>query len=370
MVDPRVSNLAKLIVNYCVYLKKGEEIVINATTESIPLIRELVKYAVEAGAYPVFINLNEESIMEVFYKYAPFEVLSHVSLIEKELISRVNALINILAPSHTKPLMGIDPEKLKVRSMARKELNMIYLERSAKGELKWVVAPYPTKALAQEAGMSIGEYEDFVYHATYADTSDPVKAWLEISEKQNRIVEFLNKAHEIRYIGEGIDLYLRTDGRKWINDDGHHNMPGGEAFSAPIEDSVEGYVKFEYPAIWRGVEVDGVKLVFRKGEVVEASAVKGNEFLRKMLETDDGARRVGEIAFGLNYNITKFTKEILFDEKIGGTIHLALGSSYPETGGLNKSAIHWDMIKDMRNAKVFVDGDLVYENGVFLYELL
>jgi len=369
MVDPRISNLARLIVNYCVSLKKGEEVVINATVESIPLVREIVRYTVEAGAYPVFINISDESVTEAFYKHAPLDVLSHVSTLEKELVSRVNAQISILAPSHTKPLVGVDPEKLRVRSQARRELNKIFLERSAKGELKWVIAPYPTRALAQEAGMSISDFEDFVYHATYADSPDPVSEWTRIGEELGKIAGFLNKAREIRYVGPGIDLYLRTDGRVWISDDGHYNMPGGEVFSAPLEDSVEGYVEFDYPAIWRGVEVEGVKLVFRRGEVVEASARKGEAFLKKMLETDEGARRVGEIAFGMNYNITRFTKEILFDEKIGGTIHLALGSAYPETGGRNVSAIHWDMIKDMKNARVYVDGELVYENGRFTIEL-
>lgn len=368
MVDPRVSNLAKLIVNYCVDLKKGEEVVVNATVEAVPLVRELMRYIVEAGAYPVIINLSDESITEAFYKYAPKEVLEHVSPIEKELISRINASISILAPSHTKPLVNIDPDKLRMRSVARKEITSIYLERSAKGELKWVIAPYPTRAMAQEAGMSISEYEDFVFHATFADSEDPVGAWEGIGERQRKIAELLNKAHEIRYNGNGIDLYIRVDGRKWINDDGHYNMPGGEVFSAPIEDSAEGFVNFDYPAIWRGVEVEGVRLVFRKGEVVEASARKGEAFLKKMLEADEGARRIGEIAFGLNYNITRFTKEILFDEKIGGTIHLALGSAYPETGGLNKSSIHWDMIKDMGDGRVYVDGELLYQNGGFLLD--
>ncbi|MCY0867853.1 MAG: aminopeptidase [Desulfurococcus sp.] len=365
MADPRVSNLARLIVDYCVHLKKGEEVVINATVESIPLVREIVKYTVEAGAYPVFINISDESITEVFYKHASSDILSHVSVLEEELVSRVNAQISILAPSHTKPLVSIDPEKLKLRSQARRGLNKIFLERSARGELKWVVAPFPTRALAQEAGMSISEYEDFVYHATFADTQDPVSEWVRIGEKMRRIAEFLGKAREIKYTGPGVDLYLRVDGRIWVGDDGHYNMPGGEVFTAPIEDSAEGYIEFDYPAIWRGVEVEGVRLVFRKGEVVEASARRGGEFLKKMLETDEGARRIGEIAFGLNYNISRFTKEILFDEKIGGTIHLALGSAYPETGGRNVSAIHWDMIKDMRNARVYVDGELVYENGRF-----
>ncbi len=370
MVDPRISNLARLITEYCVYLEKGEEVVISGGIEALPLIREIVKYTVQKGAYPLMINLGDESISEVFYKYATDDVLSHVSMIEKEMVEKVNAFINILSPSHTKPLMGIDPEKLKKRSQARKELNMIFMQRSAKGELKWVIAPFPTRALAQEAGMSILDYQDFVFHATYSDSPDPVKAWIDIGKKQEMIANFLNKVGELRYTGPGIELTLRVDGRKWINDDGHYNMPGGEVFSAPIEDSVNGWVEFDYPAIWRGVEVEGVKLVFKKGVVVEAKARRGEEFLKKMLETDEGAKRLGEIAFGLNYNITRFTKEILFDEKIGGTIHMALGAAYPECGGKNVSAIHWDMIKNMKKHRVYADGDLIYENGRFIEEIL
>ncbi len=370
MTDPRVSRLARLLVEYCIEAKKGDEVIVNAGIQAIPLVREIVKELVTRGAYPLFTMLVDEEIGEVFYKYAPREVLEYISPIEKEIISRINASISILSPSHTKPLVGVDPEKIKIRSSARRELTKIFMERSAKGELKWVVTAYPTRALAQEAGMSILDYEDFVYHAVYADTDDPISKWREIAAKQEKIARFLDKVHELKYIGPGIDLYLRVDGRKWINDDGRHNMPGGEVFSAPVEDSVEGWVEFDYPAIWRGVEVEGVKLVFRKGIVVEAHARRGEEFLKKMLETDDGAKRLGEIAFGLNYNITRFTKEILFDEKLGGTIHMALGAAYPETGGKNVSAIHWDMIKDMKKHRVYADGDLIYENGRFIEEIL
>ena len=370
MVDPRISNLARLIVEYCIYLKPGEEVAINGTVESIPLIRELVKYIVQRGAYPATIRLEEESITEAFYRYAPKEVLEHVSSIEEHVVKNIDAAITILAPSHTKPLISIDPEKMRIRSKARSPLTRIFIERSARKELKWVVAPYPTRALAQEAGMSISEYEDFVYHAVYADSEDPISAWKEIAKEQEKIARFLNKVGELRYRGPGIDLVVKVDGRKWINDDGHYNMPGGEVFSAPIEDSVEGYIEFDYPAIWRGIEVEGIKLVFKRGVVVEAKAVKGGEFLRKMLETDEGAKRIGEIAFGLNYNISRFTKEILFDEKMGGTMHIALGAAYPETGGKNFSGIHWDLIKDMKKHKVYADEDLVYENGRFIAEVL
>ncbi len=370
LTDPRISRLARLLVEYCIEAREGDEVLVNAGVEAVPLVREVVKELVSHGAYPLMINLSDESITEAFYKHATRSVLEHVSPIEKMLIKKVDATISIISPSHTKPLVGIDPEKLKVRSMARRELTRIFMERSARRELRWVVTAYPTRALAQEAGMSILDYEDFVYHATYSDTGDPVKEWRRIRDEQQKIADFLNKVSELRYEGPGIDLKLSVAGRKWINDDGKYNMPGGEVFSAPVEDSVEGWVLFDYPAVWRGVEVEGVKLVFKKGVVVEATAKKGEEFLRKMLETDEGAKRLGEIAFGLNYNITRHTKEILFDEKIGGTIHMALGAAYPETGGKNVSAIHWDMIKDMKKHRVYADGDLVYENGRFLEDVL
>lgn len=369
MVDRRVVNLARLVVEYCVSVKEGEEVSIDGSPESIPFIRELVKHTVQRGGYPI-VRISDESILEAFYKYASESVLKHVSSIERELSEKINAMIRIHAPTHTKPLSSIDPVKLKTRSIATRELTEIFLRRSSRGELKWVVVAYPTRALAQEAGMSIEEYEDFVYKATKADTDDPVSAWIEIGRRQQRIADFLSRVGELRFTGQGIDLYMRVDGRKWINDDGRNNMPGGEVFSAPIEDSVEGFVEFDYPAIWRGREVEGVRLVFRRGEVVEARAVKGEDFLRRMLETDEGARRLGEIAFGLNYSIDRMTRDILFDEKIGGTIHMALGSAYPETGGRNVSAIHWDMIKNMKNARVYADGDLVYENGRFLVEVI
>ncbi|MEM4452005.1 MAG: aminopeptidase [Thermosphaera sp.] len=366
MIDPRIQKHAEIITEYSLNLKPGEEVLINASIEAIPLVRELVRKIVEKNAYPVMIRLDEESITEAFYKAASPTVLSHVSPIEKELIEKINASISIISPSHTKPLVSVDPEKIRIRSRARQELNKIFLERSAKGELKWVVTIYPTKALAQEAGMSISEYEDFVFHALHADSEDPVGEWMRIGDHISKIAEFLNKVKELRFVGPGIDLLVSVEGRKWIADDGRNNMPGGEVFTGPVEDLVEGFVEFEYPAIWRGVEVEGVRLVFRNGKVVEASARRGEEFLKKMLSTDEGASRLGEIAFGLNYNIERYTKEILFDEKIGGTIHMALGSSYPETGGRNVSSIHWDMIKDMSKGKVYADGTVIYENGRFI----
>ncbi len=367
MVDIRVSRLAELVVKYCIELNKGEEVYITGTIDSLPFIRELYKAIVTIGGYPI-LNLYDETLHEIFYKYADYDVLKHVSPIEKYLYEHINARISILSYTHTKYLSSINPERIKVRSSAVRELTEIFMRRDAEGTLKWVVVPYPTKAMAQEAGMSLIEFEDFVFKACMIDKEDPIAAWREQGKRQEKIAQLLNKAHELRIIGEDTDLYMRVDGRIWINDDGRKNMPGGEVFSAPIEDSVEGTIRFTYPAIWRGMEVEDVKLTFKRGVVIDAKAGKGEAFLKKILETDEGARRVGEVAFGLNYSITRFTKQILFDEKIGGTIHIALGAAYPKTGGRNRSAIHWDMIKDMREGKVYVDGDLVYENGKFIVE--
>ena len=370
MADPRISKLAKLIAEYCVSIRPGDEVVISAGLEALPLVRELYREIVSRGGYPLLVSLRDEVLDEIFYRYAKDEVLDHVSPVEKLLAEKVDVSISILAPSHTKHLSSVDPERMARRSRARFELSRIFMERSARGELRWTVAPYPTRAMAQEAGMSILEFEEFVYRATMVDRDDPVAAWREKAREQQKIADMLNKVSELHFKGPGIDFRVSVAGRKWINDDGRNNMPGGEVFTGPVEDTAEGYIEFDYPAIWRGVEVEGVRLVFRRGEVVEATARKGEDFLRRMLQADEGARRLGELAFGLNYNIDRFTKEILFDEKIGGTMHIALGASYPETGGRNQSSIHWDMIRSLWNHKVYADGDLVYENGRFIKDVL
>ncbi len=364
------EKLAKLIAEYCVGIRKGDEVSIAAGIEALPLVRSMYREVVARGGYPVMTILRDEVLDEIFYKYAEKDLLEHISPIEESIVKTISVSIHILSPSHTKHLSGVNPEKVKIRAKARYPLHQIFLERSAKGEIRWTVAPYPTKALAQEASMSMIEYEEFVYKALMLDKEDPVKAWTSKAREQDKIILVLSRGKELVIEGPGVKLYAQIAGRKWINDDGKHNMPGGEVFTAPIEDSVEGYIEFDYPAIWRGVEVDGIRLVFKKGEVIESKATKREDFLKQMLRTDEGARRVGELAFGLNYSITRFTKEILFDEKIGGTMHLALGSSYPETMGRNKSSIHWDMIKSLRKHRVYLDGDLIYENGKFILEVL
>ncbi|NPA97693.1 MAG: aminopeptidase [Crenarchaeota archaeon] len=360
---------ARLLCEYCLSVRRGDLVVINGTYESLPLMASLVKEVVSRGAYPYSI-IYDELLQEVFFMYAPSEVLSMEPKIDKYIIENADCAISILASTHTRYLSSVDPEKLKIAAAARRNVQKIFLERAAKGELRWVVTPYPTKALAQEAGMSLTEFARFVFRALKLDEEDPVAAWRKQAEFQERVCALLSKVDELKVIGNGVDLLAKFGGRKWINDDGKNNMPGGEVFSAPHEDSIEGWIRFDYPSMYRGYEVEGVKLVFKKGVVVEADAVKGKDVLLRALEVDDGAKRVGEFAFGLNYSINRCVRNTLFDEKIGGTIHLALGAAYPETGGKNVSAIHWDLVKDCRNVKVYADGDLVYENGRFLESVL
>ena len=360
-----LDKYAKLVVDYCTSVKKFDEVLILGSLEAMPLIRELWKEVVIRGAYPR-LTIADDMLSEIFYRYAPQELLEYVSPIDKFIAEKITVRINILSPQHTKPLISIDPERVRVRSKATKIFTEIFMKRDAAGDLRWVVAPYPTNALAQEAGMSPIEFEDFVHKALKLYEADPVSAWVAQAKKQEKIVALLSKVDELHIVSDNTDLVVKVGGRVWINDDGKNNMPGGEVFTAPHEDSIDGFITFEYPAIYRGYEVEGVKLVFKRGEVVEATAAKGEEFLKKMLAVDEGARRVGEIAFGLNYDITRFTKEILFDEKIGGTIHVALGAAYLKTGGRNTSSIHWDMVKDMRRGRVYADKDLIYENGHFI----
>jgi aminopeptidase len=243
-----------------------------------------------------------------------------------------------------------------------------YLERALSGDLRWVLTAYPTNGAAQDAEMSLAEYEDFIFDAALLADGDPVARWGAFADELQRVVEFLSTKEELRFVAEGTDLTFAVGGdRTWVAADGHENFPDGEVFTAPLDDSAEGEITFTFPAVFRGRQVDDVRLRFHAGEVVEATASSGEDFLQEMVALDDGARRVGELAFGLNEAVRVFTRNTLFDEKIGGTMHLALGSAYPECGGTNRSALHWDMICDLRTGgEVYADGELVYRAGRFL----
>jgi len=364
MVDRRIERLAKLCVHYSVEVKPGEVVFIQGSDAAFPLINEIYKECLVAGAHPmVYPRLD---LQYTFFKYANEKQLSYVSPVERFIAENVDVNISIYCEQNLKKLTNIDPARIRLHAASRRELSEIFHRRVAEGKLRWTVLPYPTNAQAQEASMSLEEYEDFVYASCFADKEDPIAEWRRIHQEQEKICDSLNRGSEVRVVGEDTDLILNVKGRRWINCAGKENMPDGEVFTAPIEDSANGTIRFTFPGIVSGREVEDITLTFKDGEVVKASAAKGNELLQEILKID-GARRIGEIAIGTNYAISKFTKNMLFDEKMGGTIHLALGNSYPESGGLNKSAIHWDILKDMKkDGEIYVDGQLIYKNGKFL----
>jgi aminopeptidase len=283
-------------------------------------------------------------------------------------VERIDVSISLWGQDNTKALSGTDPQRQAIVSQARKRWMNRFLARAAAGQLRWVGTQFPCHAAAQDAQMSLDDYERFVYGAGLLDRDDPAEAWREVSRRQQVLVDRLNTTREVRFTTpEGTDLTLAVAGRRWINCDGHENFPDGEVFTGPVEDATEGTVCYSFPAVHGGREVDGIRLVFRAGRVVDATAGRGEDFLVAMLDQDPGARVLGEIALGTNYSVHRYTKNTLFDEKIGGTFHAALGAAYPETGGQNQSGLHWDMVCDLRQGgKVFADGQLISENGRFL----
>ena len=339
---------------------------IEAPAVAAPVVHEVYRAVLEAGAYPLP-RIALEGLRETLLREGNDEQLAWVNPARLDDIETVDARIVLEAPLNTKRFSGIDSARQAVHERAAEPLRNRYLERAAAGELRWTLSCYPTQAAAQDAEMSLAQYEDFVYGAGFLDDPDPVARWREFSDRVERIRELLVDRDEFHVVTDGTDLRLRTGGRGWFGSTGRENFPDGEVFTAPHETSVEGEIRFTYPAVFQGREVTDVRLRFAGGEVVEARAARGEEFLHRMIQLDEGARRVGEFAFGLNDAVTLFTRNILFDEKIGGTVHLALGTAYPETGGVNRSALHWDMICDLRSrSEVYADGELVYRDGRFL----
>lgn len=366
MADIRVEKLADLLVNYSVGVKHGDKVVIQGETSGEPLIKAVFVKVLQAGGLP-YTMVALPGMEELVYKYGNNQQLQFVPEPYKLVMSTYDARISILSEVNTKALSNIDPVKSVMHAQSRSELMKIFMKRSAAGELRWVVGPYPTNALAQDAEMSLMDYEDFVYGACMPDLNDPIGYWQRFSAKQQEIVNWLKGKQAIHVIGKETDLRLSIAGRNFENCDGKMNMPDGEVFTGPVEDSIEGHVYFSYPAINAGREVTGVRLTFENGEVVKATAEKNQDYLVKTIAIDEGSRRVGEFAIGTNEGIKKFTREILFDEKIGGSFHMALGSGYPETGSKNESAIHWDMVCDLRDGgEIWVDDTLFYKNGKFV----
>lgn len=365
MSDPRIEKLAKLLVNYCVAVQPGDKVVLNSSINAYPLARETYREIIKSGGYPLTVWQNEE-FQEILLKEGNDDQLQHIPEPTKVIVETYDCSIALWASDNTRALSSVDPARQQLSRSASKDLMATYMKRSASGEFRWVGTLFPTNAHAQDADMSLSDFEEFVYQACHADKDDPVAEWKRISTAQQKLVDWLKGKKQVKVQGPNVDMTLSIDGRHFINSDGKRNMPSGEIFTGPVEESINGWVRFTFPAIYSGREVEGIELRFKDGKVVDATATKNEAFLVSVLDTDAGARFLGEFAFGTNHGIDRFTKSILFDEKIGGTIHMAVGSGYPETGSKNVSAVHWDMICDMRDGgKAWVDGELFYDSGRF-----
>ena len=366
MRDQRADALAQILVRYSTKVARGDVCVIPGTTTAEPLVQSVYEEVLRAGGLPIM-QLTTEEAAPAFYRLAADEQLDWVPPTSEWAVENADVRIAIMGDANSRALSKADPKKQARSQKARQGLMETSMKRSAAGDYRWALTLFPTHAYASEAGMSLAEYEDFYYDACLATDGDPVTAWQRQSDEVNRLAEWIEGKEEVRITAPGTDIKLGVAGRHWIPCTGRHNMPDGEFFTGPIEDSVEGEVAFSFPATYGGREVSGVRFRFEGGKVVDASAERGEELLIEMLDTDDGARRLGELGIGTNYGITTGTKEILLDEKIGGTVHMAIGMSYPESGGTNTSAVHWDMVCDLRReGSIDVDGTELQRDGRFL----
>jgi aminopeptidase len=373
MTDPRINKLAQVLVQYSTEVKEKELVAIMGRPLATPLIKEVYREVLRAGAYPYILVRGFpwavpglQGLDYILYSEANQDQLSHVDLLLKKVIEEFDVRIFFYAEYNTRNLSTIDPNQIKLHRQTHQGIVKTSMERFASGDLRWVSLNYPCEAMAQEADMSLEEYSDFIFSTTYCDTDDPVGKWKEIHQEQQRLVEWLKGKKKVEINGSDIELKFSIEGRSFINGDGKNNMPCGEIYTGPVEDSVNGWVRFTYPAIYTGLEVQGVELKFKDGKVVDASADKNQDFLKAMLETDGGSSYLGEFGIGTNPQITRFMKDIGFDEKIKGTIHFALGAGYPQTGSLNESAIHWDMICDLREGgRITIDDEVFFEDGEF-----
>ncbi len=352
---------AELLVKYSLEMKKGDKVLVRSTYLAEGLLREVYREMLEAGGHPEF-QVGFEGSQRIFYEKAGDAQLKYVSPTSRYIVDNYEAMLHIEAPFNVRELQNVPAAKKQMASIARADLNKTFFERAARKELKWNLCVFPTNAAAQECGMSLAEYEDFVYSACFLYDEDPIARWCELHDRQQKIVDMLNTKERIEYKSADVDISFSCRGRKWINSDGHANMPSGEVFTSPVEDSVNGKVRFSYPGIYMGQEIEDISLEVKDGQVVRWDAKKGRELLNSLFEID-GARRFGEAAVGTNQGIKKFTKNMLFDEMIGGTIHFAVGASYPETGGKNDSGLHWDMLCDMSQSEIMVDGEVFYRDG-------
>lgn len=357
MPDPRIKKLAEVLVNYSLFIKKGEVVSINSSFIAKDLIKEVYRLCIKKGAFPM-VNIGIPGLSYIYYKNASKEQLKKFPKIMEFEVKHTQKYLGIGAPVNTREFSNIDPRKITIRNKVTDPLTDYIV--NAKPKIYRCTMDFPTNALAQDAEMSLEEYEDFLFNACLLD-------WKKLSIRFKKLAKIFNKAKEFRIIGKDTDLKMNIHKNSFVIDDGKENMPGGEVFGAPSKFSVNGHIRFTYPAVRSGVEVQNIYCEFKNGKCIKATADKNQKFLNKMLDTDKGSRFLGEIGIGMNPKIIKFTKNLLFDEKIGGTVHFAFGMAYKECDQPNKSALHWDIVKDLRKGgKILLDGKVIQRNGKWL----
>ena len=368
MTEAQLKKYAYLLVHYSVGIKPGERLLIESTTLAEPLVREIYAETLRAGGHP-YTLLSMENQTNLLYELGNAEQAAQVHPLYAQAMQEFEAYIYVRAP-YAEEKVSPTAEQIVAQRAALAPYRKAYSERTATLALRRNLCEYPTETNAKHAGMTLEEYTDFIMHACFLKTEDPIKHWQEISAFQAKVVAYLDKVKTMRYVNDKTDLTFSVAGRKWMNSDGKTNMPSGEVFSSPVEDAVNGHIHFDFPSVFQGHTVQGITLWVKDGAVYKWDAIEGKELLDKVFAIE-GARRFGEVAIGCNYNIQTAVKNILFDEKIGGTVHLAVGETYLQTGGKNHSNIHWDMIANMKNnGAIYADGVKIYENGKFTAELL
>jgi aminopeptidase len=365
-MDPFDDLYARVIVEHALAVRSGQSVLVEGGELAEPLVRAVHRRVLEAGGHPT-VQMLPDGWIEARAESAAEQVLAEADPLKLTWYERVDCRVTLLALANVEQLAHVDPARAAASEAGRLRAVHVLVDRDARGEAVWCGAQYPTAAFAQAAGLSLDGYRALLARALKLDQPDPVVAWRAQGERQERLVERLETVDELRVVAEGTDLRLRVGGRRWISASGRHNLPDGEVFTGPREDATEGVVTFAMPSAWGGQRVEGARLRFEAGRCVEAEAASGEAFLRAALDTDEGARTLGEFAFGLNEAIQAPTLDTLLDEKIGGTVHMALGASYAVTGGTNESALHWDLVCDLRNGgEVYADGRLIQRDGRFV----
>lgn len=361
MRDERLEKLARVLVDYSLGARERDQVVLSGGAAAGPLIKEVYARLLEVGAIPIPL-VQLPGMQELFFENAHDFHYEKTPPITRSIYEQADGFVSILAPTNTRALAGVDPARQRALGKRDQEMTDLVISRE-----RWILTLFPTEALAQESDMSLKDYEEFAFEAMALNEEDPVAFWRNKSREQEKLKERLEEAKEIRIVGPETDLTLSVEGRTFVNSAGNHNMPCGEVFTGPVEDSANGHVYFGVPASAGGRDVSGVRFRFENGKVVEASAEKGEDYLNAMLDADAGARYLGELGIGTNYHLPRATKSILFDEKLGGTVHLAIGRSYETTGGKNESSVHWDLITDLREGgELYADGELIQRDGKFV----